>query len=1703
MNSKLNSSTSVNDSNIGNNNMIDEIDDSSIVSSKNCSIINNVDLNEIGNSNEKSCQVGESFIRAKPPNKVNLVSISKPRKSAKDSPKTQEISPSQCIFILLNSFMNVLSHLSLEICLFFGFMSFVIFGNNGMFMFIFLLMSYRLLSLYQSQDMGKSYDPNDKICSMFDNLNIPAINKVKYKRKLKQLANRRKPYYLRSSGESSSETENEQELEVEVPDFSGEIEENVKFTVKAKVGETNFNLEIDSGSSISIITESVLKTIPEENILYEYPAQGSYIDFSGNKIPFTKKIQLYFKIQHASFKHIFHVTSCNQASNLLGADMIVGKRLSLEVNGQNKVFLTFYHAETDTKQKLLVNEEDEHVLTVSNTTLIKGGGTTLINAKLSSNTRINFVNRAQLYNSVGLATTNLNDFSVDKQFITAVDIDGSITVPIANKTLGDSYLFEGQKLGSFKFLPPGYNIINFQDNSMETVGKNYKVESSVESVINSLKGKLQEKKEKTVCKVKLTNSEDDKSSDFNEDNLEFDSLNPPRATDSKKTWEEVLQNVPERLQKRVFDLLTNKYQSVVSKSSTDIGDCTLEDSEFPITLEDNLPFSCKPYPLNSVFGEQLDEIISDMIKAGLMSPGTSNYTSGIFIRSRPDHTNSGQVRIRAISDYRRLNAKSVSDVYPLPNIKNLLQKLHSSKFFILLDLKDSYMSIRIKEQDQHKAALITHKGVYLPKRMQYGFKNAPSHFSRVLGRAISGLESVCSYLDDIIIMGDSEESCIDTLELVLERLSRFNFRISLNKLKIFGKYLKILGFKISKSGIQSDPAKTSAIQDLPLPTTKQQLQKFLGSVNFHSEFIPNYALIAGPLYKYTGQQEEKIELDEEACSAFQKLKELVVKPVILAFVDPTKEIFLETDASNFGFGSFAYQVTEYNIADIPKLQAEHAEMLNKTTQELNEELARIIDCYVSGEEIPPYDPLEKPSRGTSVDENMFEPYANYPTKIRKYKDKIYVPRIVFFHSHKFGEPQIRAWSSLMKELSAIIATVEKKCDILALAKNTIILTDCKAAVYLYEQAKSNSLMARYLSRLNSYSFTILVRHKAGEHLLVADSLSRYWIIDQTEEKNAKVSHMGGILVKVPFYPGEVVTPQRLIEYILSGEDQIVMSSNDPKISKMTDTGDLPNMFEYPKDIKINQVQPMKTKILEEVKTMLDDDLYRECQQKEFSEIFTAVLTKQNTEYKVENGFILTKNQKGQLVRYTPTKLRNLVLSKCHLYGHYAGEKMYQIISQTDFWPGLRRDCKNFAQTCLACIWLHPPTGAKYALGYQLTGRVGEVYQLDVVSGLQNVKGFSFFCSLIDSASRFTITFPLRTDTSVEISRNLEQRLLAVFGSPKFIITDGAQNLSKSNTMQELCNLYKVQLKIRTPYSSRSLGLCERVHRTILDNMRALSDSFENSWLDNLDLATAIYNAIPHTALKLSPYELYFGKRNPLFDPLSEPNVKVTNPDLKKYYLDLKDKLASSYEQALKNDLKYKREMRKKFGGKTITYEVGQFVLAQNKTPALNEKRKLRKKWYGPFLIREVLTTVLVVESVLTNKVSYLNKNLVKRIPEKSMQKYNDLPIFAKIKFGSGFTYDYWMNLHNNNQLKAMVNKRNFMDTEYGIEYPATDNEPFIETLHAEEEFFQPPSNVKDTSSSNEEVEIPDANPLRKKVTFDSNLPRRSNRNRRSPNRLDL
>lgn len=94
-------------------------------------------------------------------------------------------------------------------------------------------------------------------------------------------------------------------------------------------------------------------------------------------------------------------------------------------------------------------------------------------------------------------------------------------------------------------------------------------------------------------------------------------------------------------------------------------------------------------------------------------------------------------------EYRRLNAVSCKDVYPLPWIEDILSTLEEAKYFTTLDLASGCWQVELEETSRLKTALATHQGLLQFTRIPFGFCNAPVAFQRSMQVILAGLELFC------------------------------------------------------------------------------------------------------------------------------------------------------------------------------------------------------------------------------------------------------------------------------------------------------------------------------------------------------------------------------------------------------------------------------------------------------------------------------------------------------------------------------------------------------------------------------------------------------------------------------------------------------------------------------------------------------------------------------------------------------------------------------------------------------------------------------------------------------------------------------------------------------------------------------------------------------------------------------------------------
>ncbi|KAL0128565.1 hypothetical protein PUN28_003720 [Cardiocondyla obscurior] len=287
----------------------------------------------------------------------------------------------------------------------------------------------------------------------------------------------------------------------------------------------------------------------------------------------------------------------------------------------------------------------------------------------------------------------------------------------------------------------------------------------------------------------------------------------------------------------------------------------------------------------------------------------SNQFDNLFGNKVPKKADeNGNLRVRIVVDFRKLNEITIGDSFPIPNITDILDQLGQAKYFSTLDLASRYHQIPMHEMARNKTAFSTTLGHYEFNRMPFGLKNAPATFQRLINAVLSGLQGIkcLVYLDDIIIYGPTLHEHNERLKKVFKRLREHNLKLQPGKCEFLRKEVLYLGHIIAEDGIRPDPSKISAVRNYPTPKKIKNIQSFIGLSGYYRKFIANFSKIAKPLTNLTRKgQEFKWEIEQQ--QAFKMLKEKLTTAPVLNYPDFAKKFLIITDASDQAIGAILSQ----------------------------------------------------------------------------------------------------------------------------------------------------------------------------------------------------------------------------------------------------------------------------------------------------------------------------------------------------------------------------------------------------------------------------------------------------------------------------------------------------------------------------------------------------------------------------------------------------------------------------------------------------------------------------------------------------------------------------------------------------------------------------------------------------------------------------
>ena len=293
--------------------------------------------------------------------------------------------------------------------------------------------------------------------------------------------------------------------------------------------------------------------------------------------------------------------------------------------------------------------------------------------------------------------------------------------------------------------------------------------------------------------------------------------------------------------------------------------------------------------------------LEKLVELGVAYRGKSEWSSPLLVTTKP----CGGWRV--CGDYRRLNAMTTDDQYPVRTLQDFTSELSGKKFFSKIDLMKGYHQIPVADPDVKKTAVITPFGLFIFPRTPFGLKNAGQDFQRLMDEILGDIPRVYVYIDDILVASESEEQHLSDLDHVFKTLAANGMVIQRAKCVLGKPSLEFLGYSVDERGISPLPEKVEAIRATTRPTTVKELQRFLGMVGYYRKFLPKAAIHLFHLFEALKGKPKKLEWTADCQESFDKTKEALAQASMLFHPRVGAQLALTTDASNLAVGGVLEQ----------------------------------------------------------------------------------------------------------------------------------------------------------------------------------------------------------------------------------------------------------------------------------------------------------------------------------------------------------------------------------------------------------------------------------------------------------------------------------------------------------------------------------------------------------------------------------------------------------------------------------------------------------------------------------------------------------------------------------------------------------------------------------------------------------------------------
>ena len=247
-----------------------------------------------------------------------------------------------------------------------------------------------------------------------------------------------------------------------------------------------------------------------------------------------------------------------------------------------------------------------------------------------------------------------------------------------------------------------------------------------------------------------------------------------------------------------------------------------------------------PIKSKEAIDKELDYLIEEEIITEQVEP--TPWVSSVIFPRKPN----GEVRV--CLDPSNLNKAIIREHHKPMTVEEIAHELAGVTVYTKANALKAFLQIHVT----HEASLLitsnSHRGWLRFLRMPFGAKMSQDVFQLRMDAILEQCPGVIGIHDDMVIFGVDQQDHDANLINLLNVCQKEGLVLNSKKLELRREQVTFFGVEYSAQGMHPDPKKVQRITEMTAPKDKQQLQSFLGMVNYMGTFIPNLSHHTEPLW---------------------------------------------------------------------------------------------------------------------------------------------------------------------------------------------------------------------------------------------------------------------------------------------------------------------------------------------------------------------------------------------------------------------------------------------------------------------------------------------------------------------------------------------------------------------------------------------------------------------------------------------------------------------------------------------------------------------------------------------------------------------------------------------------------------------------------------------------------------------------------------